>query len=241
MVDPIPLPTVIEKSKTTKLGTSQRIDIRLDIAKQTQSDIRAMMIGIAVHESQEQTAIGNPPQRVIVDGRENKNIKQVNKKIEIYFGVKLAQVAMTTVESALLSAINKSTTAKTGRLKDIRGSWEWTLVQGGRSRVIQSADEIQSFGYRDYLMLKPKLPYATIVSNVIADTGKVKRRAKKQSINMGILGYAAQKAKRTAALRDFTVYASRTRDFMVPGEKSTTGTGYITIRAKRARRYRSLI
>lgn len=240
MATDAPFPLVIDKVKNTKLGKNVIVNLRIDFDKQTIADVRAMMVGITVEEVRQQTSIGNPPQRILVDGQEGKALNRVQRKVEVYYGVKLAQAAMNAVESALLQAIKKSTDPKTGRLADL-SNWQWTLIQGGRSRVISSANDIQTFGYRDYLVLRPKLPYATLVSNVVAGTGKVTRKAKKQNVGMGILGYAAQKAKRTAALRDFTVYASRTMEFRVAGELSNTGTGFITIRAKRARRYRSLI
>ena len=93
MATEAPFPLVIEKEKTTKLGVNQRFNLRIDFDKQTIADVRAMMVGIVVQETNDQISIGNPPQRILVDSREGKPINTVRRKIEVYYGVKMAQAA----------------------------------------------------------------------------------------------------------------------------------------------------
>lgn len=243
------LRTVVPKVKVTRFGTTQTFDIKndTDVYKQSLDDVQQMLRQIAADDTAGQIALGNNPSRVIIDNHEasGRYVVRAQKKIEVLFGTKLPREAMVAIEAALLEGINAGTDAKenkyrppTGALKDL-DYWRWTLLSGGKEKVLLGPEDIDNFQFSDRLILKPQIAYATAVNNVVANRGTVAYKTKRGSATMGFLGYAAQKVKRNSRFKNLIIYAARDPKWSIPGEKSTQGTGFIVIRAGRAKGYRS--
>lgn len=236
-----PLRDVIPKTKTNVVGKTETFTLRDDINKQSLDDIQQLMKTIAADETEQQIRLGNPPSRIITDNREGKPATQAEKRIEVIFGASLPRLAMVTVEQALLAAIRKSTGVRSGGLVDL-GNWEWIYLHDGTETTLNGPQELAQFKHGDIVLLRPKLDYASIVNNVVANQGSVGFKTKGGGLGMGFFGFAAQAAKRNPQLRNFTIYAGRTGGGSndVTGEESKTGTMFIAIRAARAKRYRKL-
>lgn len=240
---------VVPHTKTNTVGRTETFNLAQDINKQSRDDIQRMLKTITSNETERQERLGNPPVRVIVDRNEGKSFAAAENVVEVLFGNKLTAAAMVAVEQALFDAIRKATGPRTGMLAN-RDLWEWKYIAEGRERVLNGPQDIPSLRRGDRLILRPKLAYATIVNNIVAAHGRVSFTSRGQKIPMGFLGYAAQKAKRKGVLRNFTVYAYRDPSVVTrlvnvrerpDTEQSQQGTGFIAIRAGRARRYRKLI
>jgi hypothetical protein len=230
------------------MGQNQTFQLAVDIKKQSLDDIQQMMRRIAVEETEKQDRQGNKFTRVLSDARDNKTIDQAQRSIEVFFGVKVPREAMAAVEKFLLEGIRQSTGIKTGALRDL-DFWQWKYVkQSGGERALGGPQDLNDFAYGDSLILRPKLAYATLVNNIVASRGSTTIKGKGGRVSMGFLGYAAQRAKRSRQFRTLTIYAARS-DYKTamtnyPGrsaeEQSNQGTGFIVIKAKRAKCYRKL-
>jgi hypothetical protein len=195
---------------------------------------------IAIERVAEQQRLGNEPTRVEVDSSAFKPITVATRNVTVYFGNKLIKAAMLEVESLLRAAIDASTTARTGALRNIQQNWEWVLIRGYGSTkpggvVTPSSVEALGFGYTDRVILRPKLHYATAVNQNVAGGRKglsVKRRGKsaketnKRRDNIGFFGHAAQSLRRNALFKtQFSVVAGFSSYFLAPGEVATAGKG----------------
>jgi hypothetical protein len=245
-----PMPLVILPTRTVNIGGQQRTTrqtLTAEIQKQTLADLHSMLVGIATEDTAQQEKLGNPPQLVEVDNRTNKPLDQAVAKIVVLFGTVLARAAMRMVETELRQAISRSTYARSGRLQDVAGSWEWRYIpNGGTARVVTAANPPTSFARGDFLTLVPvQVPYASSVNRKVAQSGRLnahtssiarrganKGRPSKASQNLGFLAAATRALRRRSEFKQFTVRAEFTTAHAVPGEVSKFGTGVITIRPR---------
>jgi hypothetical protein len=177
-----------------------------------------MLKSIAFEEIGAQDDLGNPLSRIIVDGRDSKNILTAKRKIEALFGAKMERQAMRLVEDILQQAIDRTTTAKTGALRSVRANWEWVFAIRYDAPGIPVTNEIiGSMPAGSYLILRPRLDYAGI-ANV---------RAKDQYLSL-----AAKMMRGKRPFANFKVTAGVSRKFQVSGEKSYLGTPFIRLGVK---------
>lgn len=246
-----PLRPVVSKTSTNVLGRTHRFDLAADINKQSLDDIQQIMREITDYEVKEQRKLGNPYQRYFVDNKENAPLENAKKRTEVLFTPSLPRQAMVDVSKYLLEGYRKAAGVRTGALQDI-DFWEWVLVRKNRpDKLILQPTDIDDFRTGDYLVLRPKLAYATVVNNVIAHAGtNLSIKNRRGTLTMGPMGYAAQKVKHSGKYANFTIYAARDPSYHaplinVPGrskkEQSEQGTGFIVIRATRHGKYRKPI
>lgn len=235
---------VKRKVYTVSGGGSTAIteSLRIDVTNVGKEDIRKMMLDIAANETQTETKNGNPPQITEVDGSKSKPVSQVNKKIIILFGTQLAASALRAVERLLISNIQASTTAISGKLADV-SNWEWRHIRAGRQIPITGG--AINFGPRDFLVLRPKLAYASAAnkrvaagSNSITYNPANAKRVAKRNQKLGFMAATARQARQVAELVPFSVSVGMTMRYKVPGElRKIGGTAYLTI-APRRKNYR---
>jgi hypothetical protein len=238
-------PLVVPPTRTFTLGEGlrgQRQRIGVDLNTQTLADVRRAVRNITLEETAQQIRLGNPPQVVEVDGKTNKDIDAVDKKAVVLFGTVLAQVAMKLVEMELAAAIDRATTARTGRLRSVTSTWQWLYGRKGRAaQPVTSGAPLPAFAPGDWLVLVPKgVPHATMTNrnvaraNKLAVAAKKGRRVAKSQQNVGFLATATAALRRKALFKQFAVVAEFTKTHMVPGElmTRTQGTGYIKIRPR---------
>ena len=223
-------------------GSAVTESLRIDVTNVSKSDIQSMMISIVAEETANQSKMGNPPSITEVDGSKSKPVSQVYKKVTVLFGVQLARSALKQVERLLSENISATTSAKTGALSDM-SNWEWRHIRNGRT--IPLAESI-NFGPRDFLVLRPKLGYASAVNKRVAygsnsltyNPANAKRVAKRNQ-KLGYMAATARQARQVSELVPFSVSVVMTTAFKVPGElRKIGGTAYLIIAPRRVK-YRS--
>jgi len=237
-------PNVIPKNTTFTLGGQRFARQTLPVEMHTQSvaDVQAMIRNITIEQTAQQIAIGNPPSVLEVDGRTGKRVEDADKRTVVLYGVQFADSAMRQVELELASAIDRSTTAHSGRLRNIAAAWQWLFIpKRGAPRALTAGSAPPVFGAGDQLVLMPRdVPYATLTNRNVARGGKIaapagrKGRPAKSKQNRGFLFWAAEGTRRRAAFKQFSVAVVFSREHMAPGElmTRTSGTGMIVIRAR---------
>lgn len=216
------LPALKSRTSVQNIGgnafTTERNTLEFDVKNTTLEDIQWMLKSIAFEEIGAQDDLGNPLSRIIVDGRDSKNILTAKRKIEALFGAKMERQAMRLVEDILQQAIDRTTTAKTGALRSVRANWEWVFAIRYDAPGIPVTNEIiGSMPAGSYLILRPRLDYAGI-ANV---------RAKDQYLSL-----AAKMMRGKRPFANFKVTAGVSRKFQVSGEKSYLGTPFIRLGVK---------
>lgn len=222
------------------ISTAVTESLRIDVANVSKEDIRKLMLTIVANETKKQTAIGNPPQITEVDNSKSKPVSAVNKKIVILFGTSLPGNALRQVESLLMANISTSTNANTGALMDMK-NWEWRHIRNGRQIPITGG--AINFGPRDFLVLRPKLAYASAANKRVASGSKSidynpanAKRVAKRNQKLGFMAATARQARRVKDLVPFNVSVGMTMAFKVPGElRKIGGTAYLIITPRRGR------
>jgi hypothetical protein len=235
----------VPRTKTIDLigGSTSSQTLGQDVTGLGLDDIRAMIINITQREVAEQIAAGNDPDITDVDGSKARRISDVNKKVVVLFGVMLPVAALGLLVQELLEAIKSTTTARTGALSSA-SSWEWSLIRSGRKIAIP-ADGSISFGPRDFLVLKPRLWYASAANKRVAAGFKsltykatAKGRASKRNQGLGFMAYTARRARQLAEFAAFSVTVGSTTQFAVPGEVRKYGTQYLLVAPRRRGAFR---
>ncbi len=233
---------IVDGGTTSTLADS----IAVDISNVGKEDIRNMLIAIVSNESANQTRINNPPTITDVDGQKNKPIQQVNKKIVVLFNTQLDVSVLKKVESLLFANISASTNKITGGLSSA-SNWEWRHIRSGRQVPIVGGKI--SFRQRDFLVLRPKLSYASAVNKRVASGSRSltyspikKRKSKtvaKRNQNLGFMAMTARQARGMQELVPYSVTAGMTQAFKVAGEaRKIGGTAYLLIAPRRKGNYR---
>jgi hypothetical protein len=220
-------------------GSAITESLRIDMTNISKADIQSMMISIVSEEAANQSKMGNPPSITEVDGSKSKPVSQVYKKVTVLFGVQLASSALKQVERLLSENISATTSAKTGALSDM-SNWEWRHIRNGRT--IPLSDSI-NFGSKDFIVLRPKLGYASAVNKRVASgensltyrATKSKRVAKRNQ-KLGYMAATARQARQISELVPFSVSVGMTTAFKVPGElRKIGGTAYLIIAPRRGK------
>jgi hypothetical protein len=213
------------KSRTTvqNLGgqafTTERNTLQFDVSNTTLEDVQWMLKSIAFEEIGEQADMGNIVSQVLVDGRASKDILTAKRKIQALFGARMERQAMRLAEDILQQAIDRTTTARTGALRNVRGEWEWVFaVRNDAPGIPVTNDLIGSMPPGSYLILRPRLDYAGI-ANVTPKAGQY-------------LALAARMMRGKRPFANFKITAGVSRKFKVGGEKSWLGTPFIRLGVK---------
>jgi len=234
--------TTVRRVTVGGVGTLSRQTIRQDIETTSIADVRAFMKAILAEETAQQIKLGNDPVRFTIDGRDGKKLDNIKYRASVLFGNQLTAMAMRAAEFELAAAINKYTTARTGKLSDTSGSWSWYLRKGSAKKgVLKPIDESSSppLGPGEYLMLLPtSVPYATLVEKVLWKSSKVKMDIKTKkgtvSARMGYMEVAARKIRRLGLFKDFNVANGVSKRYKV-GPNMSPGIVYLIVWAKRRR------
>lgn len=198
-------------------GTAQTNSLELDISDVAIDDIRAMVAQITVQETRQQEALGNDPQRVVIDRREWRPgaplpVDRKLVKTETFFGAILPAAIMRSTEQVLTEVLNRMTTRRTGRLANIKQSWEWRHYgQGNSYKVVNAVSDLGFFGPGDALVLIPKkgvLDYAHLVNQAVKKGSAIKvqrrkrgRPPRREFLQIGFMGMVARTMRRSALLR----------------------------------------
>jgi hypothetical protein len=244
----IDLPLVIDKKRTTNLGgglssTSLTTNIGIDISKQSLADVQNLLRGIALEELARQERLGNRFSRIFVDNQEGKNILQAQRLIVATFGNRLEAIAMRVVESELSRAIAMTTQVRTGKLRDIRGSWEWVyFANRNDTGKPVTADLIASMPAGSFIVLRPKIEYVGWVNMHVKNSGKgsitktIRRgenKGTKKVSNVGFMALATNRITKKKLFKSFSLWAGFSTQFTASGDKYPYGSPYIAIRSKR--------
>lgn len=226
-------------TRTMRVGTDK---LGLDMRNQAAADVRAIMASIALGEIQEQEGLNNPPTQLVVDGSYTKPIVQVDRRILVTFGLSIAQEVFTRAERALMVAIRRSTTARSGRLGSIN-NWAWYY----NGKPIGGAADVRSFGPGDTLSLIPvHVPHATVANVAVARGGRLgrnvrARRRKGQPAQasrrqtFGFMKAAAIAIQRGPAMRNYRVrvqFAGPGKSYAQGELSKRQGTVFLTIRPR---------
>jgi len=199
--------------------STERNTLQFDIQSTTLEDIQWMLRSIAFEEIGAQDDIGNPLSRIIVDGRDSKDILTAKRKVEALFGVKMERQAMRLVEDILQQAIDRTTVKKTGALRDVRSNWEWVFaVRYDAPGIPVTSEIIESMPAGSYLIFRPRLDYAGI-ANIRPKAGSY-------------LALAGKMMRGKRPFANFKVTTGVSRKFKVTGEKSWLGTPFIRLGVK---------
>jgi len=212
------------------------------------SDIRQMLLEIVGTDTKQQERLGNQANLVYTDGFINKPASDVKKKVEVVFGSQLARTAMDVVEQVLKAAILKTTDSKTGKLANIKSSWEWIFIRKGRPYNFVLDDNI-TFIAGDKLILKPRdVPYATLVNMMVSKGGRslsIRGRKTKKNLtgyrkstsNMGFIGATTAIVRRMPMFRNFNVVTAFTQNYRIPGELARVQGSACIVIAPKSRRF----
>lgn len=228
---------VLDGSNSSLMVDSFRIDVT-NVGKE---DIRSMLIDIIGNETATQINLGNPPSITFVDDSKSKPVSAVNKKIIVLFGTQLPVSALKIIERLLISNIQNSTDSVTGALSDIN-NWEWRHIRNGRQ--IPITGPTISFGPRDFIVLRPKLAYASAVNKRVASGSRAMdyhalntrkgRKTAKRNQKLGFMAMTARQTRGFAEFVPFSVTVGMTSAFKVPGEvRKIGGTAYLLIAPRR--------
>lgn len=242
--------TTVTKRKGYEIGGQNvgRTTIAEDVTKFSLDQTRAILQKVVNETVAQQTALNNPPTFIAVDGQAGKPLAAVDKKVVVLFGSRMIKGLAAEAESILAGAIASTTKPKSGALRNISAGWQWFYINGSGkgSGPISNPDEIQSFGIRDRLILRPRLNYATVVNQRVAKGGglSIKTRGKrgkkgtaenvsKRNQNLGFMRFTAETLRRNPRYRsEFSIYVAFTRRFAVSGELAKYGTAELIIRPR---------
>jgi hypothetical protein len=243
-------PLVVPKTRTTKVGgqTVKRESLTFDIQAQGLSDLHWMLRRIAAVETAGQLKLQNPPSVVIVDKSTARPIEEARKSVVVFYGTRLASVAMRLAENILRQNIERTTNPRTGRLRAVTSNWRWRLVTPGKgSQVVTSASDLPAFVRGSMLVLEPYgVPHATRVNQLVIGHGTLRSRRgggvrgvgamgpPKPKAAVGFLAATAQALRARAEFKQFAITVVFSRTHAIPGEISQRqGTGSIVIQLKR--------
>lgn len=245
------LPIIKDKTYQARDGhVAQKL--AYDVTGYTMNEIRKFLVAITGQEIDAQIAIDNPPAFADVDGVRGKGIAYAERKVVVSFGMRLKMQALIDLKAALKTAIERSTTVRTGTLSDMN-NWQYRYVRNGHVQALPltGASGIP-MGPRDFIVLTPTTvrnkkgqSYATAANMRVAGSGKLSFRRsargtpRKGDQSLGYLALTARSAKASNAFSGFNVTANFTTAYHVAGEVTRLGgvrTGYLKISPKTGRR-----
>lgn len=235
------------KRRVIPVGPGQVVTetFKQDVVGFGRADIARMIRRITVEQTQIEIDHGNPPMVVEVDGSKSKPVSMAEKKVIVLFNTVVQLAALERLKTMLLANIANSTEAVSGALRS-PGNWEFKLIRNGRALALPST--AVPLGQNDFIVLRPRLPYASAVNKRVAhgrgsftyrpENAKAGSKVAKRNQKLGFLAMTARQARGVGELVQFTVVVRNTIAFQVPGEKRRYGTAFLLITPRRKRNYR---
>jgi hypothetical protein len=226
--------------------TQERLAV--DVTNYTRNQVIELLRKISASQTEEQVRLGNPPDLLVVDNTRGKPIGQAVRRVVVNFGTMLRPAALAELKSILQKAIERSTTRRTGALANVAANWEYLFVRNGRASAVPigKGDGI-AMQPTDAIVLRPRLPYAT-VANIRSSQSRTRKRDAKRAAKgkaagrrsaAGFLAQATAAARRSAIFKGFKVAVRWTRH-TTQGERWVRGmTGTIIITPDTGKRSRS--
>ena len=260
-------PLVIKKRKTTRIRfqgeqIGERDNLVLDMSKQGLSDVIYYMQGITIQDTQKEIDKGNDPNILVVDNRDGKALRDVQRKTEVYFGDKLDKLLIKTIQRNLSANIRSRAGNPADRaLGNIAGNFEWLYSETSRGTATPvDINRVTTLPRDSFLVLRPtnntvgiadmlaarkdagwpSSTYNGNARNAMIKMGEEKAFGDgedKRSGGVGFMGYTTQKLKRLRLMKNYTIYAVFTQAYKLPDELYSHGTPVIVLRAKRKRGY----
>lgn len=219
-------PLVIPSKKTIDLGGGAILTketLGVEVAQQGIHDIRFMMADITQVETQHQIDIGNPPSLLMVDGKTDKLVEDIQTRAQVIFGTVLAKEAMDMVAREVQRQALSQILYDTGALTD-PSNWHWLFIQKGKAAVvIGDASQLPSFSQGDSLVYYPfSVPHA----------GWANMMSRRMDKRKGFMARASSAVRRLPVFKQFAVFALHTSKYAVPGNDYPHGTPIIVIRPR---------
>jgi hypothetical protein len=219
-------PLVIPKNKTIDLGggarTTQEI-FGVEIEKQGIHDIRFFMADLMQVETQHQIDLGNEPSLIMVDGKTDKLMEDIQTRAQVTFGTVLAKEAMGMIAREVERAIYSALLIDTGATLS-PANWHWLFKQKGKAAtVVGDASQLPSFSQGDSLIYYPfGVPHA----------GWANWMAKKIHGRKGFMAQATAAARKSPIFKQFAIFSLYTSKYSVPGNDYPHGTPIIVLRPR---------
>lgn len=205
-------------------------------------DIQKMLVSITVQDTRVEVANDNPPMVTEVDGSKSKPVSQAERKVIVLFGTTIDVSTLHKLKDLLVANIAASTWPISGALKS-PGSWEFRLISHGQTVPLPGRNF--TMGQNDYVVLMPRLSYASSVNMRVAHgksamtyrPTKSKKTAKRNQ-NLGFMAMTARQARQAPGLLTFSVTVGNTKRFAVSGEKRKYGSAFLKIRPRLRKGFR---
>lgn len=242
----VPKTRTVDIGLYAQKGKSETFSLADDLVVQTKEDARDLIQLVTIEALNEQLDLGNEPTRFLVDGSDAKNLRDVKKRTDMFFGNTVDQLLVTNFERTLRRMILKNTRPQTGKLSDMR-NWDWYYLpfsvdrKRGLATKLDNPRSLKNWSYGDRLLIRPSkqifnprgggFNYASVVNSKVAQRGQT--YTPKRGKNKGVSstrnhGYARQTIsalKRRAQFSGLTMYASFTEQFADPNEVYWAGPG----------------
>jgi hypothetical protein len=219
-------PLVIPSKKTIDLGggvtTTQEI-LGVEMAKQGIHDIRFFMADLMQVETQVQIDLGNEPSLIMVDGKTDKLMEDIQTRAQVMFGSLLAKEAMAMVEREVQRAALSQILYDTGALTD-PANWHWLFIRKGEgSRPVGDPSQLPPFSQGDQLVYYPfAVPHA----------GWANMMSKRMDKSKGFMARATAIVRKAPIFKQFSVRVLYTSKHAVPGNDYPHGTPIVVIRPR---------
>ena len=182
----VPKTQVVDLGLYAQRGVRQTFNLADDIVVQSKEDARDMIQLVTVEAINEQLAIGNEPTRFLVDGSDAKNLRDVQRRTDTFFGNTVDQLLITNFERTLRRMILKNTKPQTGNLSDMR-NWDWYYLpfsadrRRGLAQKLDNPRDLEAWSYGDRLLIRPsktsstpeeRIDYASVVTQKLLNADK---------------------------------------------------------------------
>ena len=208
----------------------------------TLKDLRQIAFGLVNEATADQIAKGNPPNRVTVDGKDDKPPTQMKREIKVLFGTTIARELIDALERELIANIRAINYLPNWMLKnnkdDMRGwksevgninNWQWYYIppeyaKGEPAREINPR-QMASFPPLAKLMLKPKSTNKAGMASKAPPVNPTRQSSTgegkpvRASSRKGYLAKTTHAIKRKRFAKDFTIWAGYTSRNPVAGEQ----------------------
>jgi hypothetical protein len=205
------------------------------------NDIHDMIVSITTRDVGVEIREGNDPTTIEVDGSKNKTLQSVEKKAIVLFSKGITVAALNELRGVLIANIKATTDSITGQLADA-ANWEFRLIRQGR-RVSLPESGTVLLQQRDYIVLMPRLSYASAVNKRVASgsksltyrpsNAKATSKIGKRNQKLGFMAMTARQARGMKEFATFSVTVWNTKAFAVPGERRRFGTAFLRISPRR--------
>lgn len=244
---------VVSKRKNLGFTKGREDTIEATMMTQSHADLHQLMIQIATFEVEEQESIGNPYNRIVVDGVEDRSILQVKKNVTITFGNTFEKILMRYVERVLANQLRGEKIQKmirhNGSGWDIVSNpylsvsdFEWVFyAKKGASPVkLGGAQDITNMQSGAILVLRPRqgkgIETASWLNHAYVQGGinlQKPNKTRKKTLRPGFMGRTAQRVTSAKRFRAYIVRAGyQNKGAASRGETWRYGTPYLSIIAQ---------